>query len=239
MSDLEAWIRETLKAKRKGGAREHVHTTRMMPKRSVRSARRRIALLGHSRRDLLPAALARDSPRGGSRRRRPLRFRARACGRRWSSRGRSAPFRAGAISPRRTLRATSIAPPRARATCRKRCAASCVNSVSCKSASGRVSELGRDRRKPTSHADIVDEARLAEPGGDEKPDRPVGAAVDRRKRLGVARGKIIDDEARALELGRPVRRSPPRSACRPQSASHIRVRRGAGSERRARSSAER
>ena len=34
VSDLEAWIRETLKAKRKGGAREHVHTTRMMPKRS-------------------------------------------------------------------------------------------------------------------------------------------------------------------------------------------------------------
>ncbi|MGZ8330461.1 MAG: DUF1489 family protein [Rhodoplanes sp.] len=34
VSDLEAWVRETLKAKRKGGAREHVHTTRMMPKRS-------------------------------------------------------------------------------------------------------------------------------------------------------------------------------------------------------------
>ncbi len=33
VSDLEAWIRETLKGKRKG-AREHVHTTRMTPKRA-------------------------------------------------------------------------------------------------------------------------------------------------------------------------------------------------------------
>jgi hypothetical protein len=34
VSDLEAWIRHKLKAKGKGGAREHVHTTRMTPKRS-------------------------------------------------------------------------------------------------------------------------------------------------------------------------------------------------------------
>lgn len=33
VSDLEAWIRETLKGKRKG-AGEHVHTTRMTPKRA-------------------------------------------------------------------------------------------------------------------------------------------------------------------------------------------------------------
>jgi hypothetical protein len=35
IGDLEAWIREKLKTRRKEGAREHVHTTRMMPKRSV------------------------------------------------------------------------------------------------------------------------------------------------------------------------------------------------------------
>lgn len=35
IGDLEAWIRQKLKAKRGKGAREHVHTTRMMPKRSA------------------------------------------------------------------------------------------------------------------------------------------------------------------------------------------------------------
>ncbi len=35
VSDLEAWIRHKLKARSKGGPREHVHTTRMMPKRSA------------------------------------------------------------------------------------------------------------------------------------------------------------------------------------------------------------
>jgi hypothetical protein len=34
VSDLEAWIRHKLKAQGKSGAGEHVHTTRMMPKRS-------------------------------------------------------------------------------------------------------------------------------------------------------------------------------------------------------------
>jgi len=34
IGDLEAWIRRKLKAGRNDGAREHVHTTRMMPKRS-------------------------------------------------------------------------------------------------------------------------------------------------------------------------------------------------------------
>jgi hypothetical protein len=35
VSDLETWIRHKLKARGKGGPREHVHTTRMMPKRSA------------------------------------------------------------------------------------------------------------------------------------------------------------------------------------------------------------
>ena len=35
VSDLEAWIHHKLKAQRKRGPREHVHTTRMMPKRSA------------------------------------------------------------------------------------------------------------------------------------------------------------------------------------------------------------
>lgn len=35
VSDLEAWIRHKLKARGKGGLREHAHTTRMMPKRSA------------------------------------------------------------------------------------------------------------------------------------------------------------------------------------------------------------
>ena len=35
IGDLEAWIRQKLKTRRKDGAREHVHTTRMMPKRSA------------------------------------------------------------------------------------------------------------------------------------------------------------------------------------------------------------
>lgn len=35
VSDLEAWIRHKLKARHKQGPQEHVHTTRMMPKRSA------------------------------------------------------------------------------------------------------------------------------------------------------------------------------------------------------------
>ncbi|MEZ5890826.1 MAG: DUF1489 domain-containing protein [Xanthobacteraceae bacterium] len=35
VSDLEAWIRHKLKARRKQSPQEHVHTTRMMPKRSA------------------------------------------------------------------------------------------------------------------------------------------------------------------------------------------------------------
>lgn len=35
VGDLENWIRHKLKAQRKGAPREHVHTTRMMPKRTA------------------------------------------------------------------------------------------------------------------------------------------------------------------------------------------------------------
>jgi hypothetical protein len=34
VQDLEAWIRQKLKARPKGSRREHIHTTRMVPKRA-------------------------------------------------------------------------------------------------------------------------------------------------------------------------------------------------------------
>ena len=34
VQDLEAWIKQKLKALKKGSAREHIHTTRMVPKRA-------------------------------------------------------------------------------------------------------------------------------------------------------------------------------------------------------------
>ena len=34
VKDLEAWIRQKLKALKKGARREHIHTTRMVPKRA-------------------------------------------------------------------------------------------------------------------------------------------------------------------------------------------------------------
>ncbi len=80
VSDLEAWIRHKLKAQRKRGPREHVHTTRMMPKRSAE------LLAGGSlywviRGEILvPTALARDSRRGRSRWRSPVRLGAGAFG---------------------------------------------------------------------------------------------------------------------------------------------------------------
>lgn len=35
VGDLESWIRQKVKARRKGAPAEHVHTTRMMPKRTA------------------------------------------------------------------------------------------------------------------------------------------------------------------------------------------------------------
>ncbi len=60
-------------------------------------------------------------------------------------------------------------------------------------------EGGRDCKDHGSHRDVVDEPRLAEPGGDEQAQRAVGERLGARERFGVARLEIVDGEARGLD----------------------------------------
>ena len=99
VQDLEDWIKQKLKDKRKRGEKpEHIHTTRMVPKRADELIDGGSLYLGDPRRDHVPRAHPRRSGRSSTR---TASAAAASCSIPkwcWCSRARIAPSRAGAIS---------------------------------------------------------------------------------------------------------------------------------------------
>jgi len=136
VKDLEGWIKQKLKALKKGARREHIHTTRMVPKRAeevleggslywvIRGqimCREKIAAIrpfvdregvGRCRLVLVPKVILVE----------PRPFRA---------------FQGGAISTPRTPRAISTAPRPAPTPCPRTCGGSCASSGCCETVTRR------------------------------------------------------------------------------------------------------
>ena len=192
------WIRARLKDRRKRGlSREHLHRTRMVPKRAdelldggslywvirgeVMCRQRLIDIrpfvdkegVGRCHLVLEPKlTLVEPRPRRAFQGWRYLE--AKDC----SARPR----------PRRARQQEHAGGPATRASRARRCC-------------DQAAELRTNRQSLllAHHRDIVDQARLADPGGDQQPDRAILGGCDRLERVGVAGFEIVEREACTLD----------------------------------------
>ena len=196
VADLEDWIQQKLKEKKKRGQKpEHIHTTRMVPKRAdeltaggslywvIRgqiTCRERIL-------DIRPFT----DKDGIGRCRVVLDGKMRA--------GRAAP----------ALGLSGLALSRGQGRAARSVARRARRRQNARTDAARIARVGvaLDRQ-------IIDQPRLADLGGDQQPDRPVLTRRDGRERQRVARFQIIERKAGARDLGCGLPPAPFRSVRR-------------------------